>query len=388
MLSVANPKGFDALMCSPHFLTVKIQLQTLSGGYKAELTNRFIDGQVTVDADAEITRALDLTLFDPERKVSLDPNVASTTGIFIADMIKVWYIIESPDRKIKFQIPLFTGPIDAVERDEVFIKVKAMGKERLSLSNSWAAKTYKKGQRKTGVILDILKGEIGETYAYVPTSNAKLPTDTKLTREKSPWIVAKAIARTLSRNLIYDADGTAITKSKPTKKTYTFTEKNVTENPRISYDLENVINIVQVIGKKPSKNKAKIVYTAVAPPGHPLSPINLGRPGAPRYLWTVIEDPNISSKVEAKNLATSTLARGLLAGVDVQFAGIPNPRLQEFDIVGIDVNGVQAQFELKKFTIPLNAGVDSGYGYLTRQKPRANPGKGKTKAKTSAKRSR
>lgn len=383
MFRLSDPKGFDELMCSPHFLTVKVQLVTLTGSYKADYTDRFMDGVVSVDADAAVTRALDLTLFDPFRQVALDPTTPSKTGIFIADMLKVWYVIESPDRMQKYTVPVFTGPIDDVERDEVFIKIKALGKESLGLNNSWAARTYKKGQRKTDVIKRILRDEIGETSVYIPSSTQKLTSDTKLNREKSPWVVAKALVKTMGKRLVYDADGTAVAKKLGRTSTYKFTERNLTAHPKISYDLSVVTNVVLVVGKKPKKGKKKVQYTAVAPKSHPLSPTNLGRPGAGRYLWTIVEDQNLTSVAACKALAKKLLAQGLLAGVDVQFSGIPNPRLHELDIVSIDVNGVKAQFPLRKFTIPLRAGADASYGYLSRSKPRANPGRGGVRSRVT-----
>lgn len=377
MFKVSDPKGFDALMASAHFLTVKVQLMTLAGTYKTDLTDQFMDGLVTVDSTAQVTRALDLTIFDPDRRVSLDPNMPSKTGVFIADMIKVRYVIESPDKSIRFDIPVFTGVIDDVDRDDIFIKIKALGKERLSIGNSWTARTYKKGQLKTGVIRSILLDEIGEASCSVPASSQKLAADTKLNREKSPWVVAKSLTGTLNRYLMYDADGTAVTKTRSTKSAFKFTNKTVTSNPKISYDLSNVINTVQVVGQTTGKAKKKITVTIKAANGHPLSPVNLGLPGKPRYLWTVIEDTNLTSITACKAIANKTLAQGLLAGVDVQFTGIPNPRLQEDDVVSIDVNGVQATWRLKKFTIPLMAGVDASYGYLRSMKPTANPGRGR-----------
>ena len=383
MFKVSDPKGFDTLMQSPHFLRVEVRLMTLAGTAKSDLTEQFMDGMITVDSAAQVTRALDLTIFDPDRKVSLDPNMPSRTGVFIADVVKVRYIIESPDRLKSFDIPVFTGVIDDVDRDDVFIKIKALGKERLSLGNSWTARTYKKGQLKTGVIKSILLDEIGEASCSVPTAKAKLAADTKLNREKSPWVVAKSLASTLNRYLMYDADGTPVARVRSQKSTFKFTDKNVTSNPKISYDLSQVVNIVQVVGQTTGKSKKKITVTVKAANGHPLSPVNLGLPGKPRYLWEVIEDTNYTSIAECKAVANRRLAQGLLAGVDVQFTGIPNPRLQEGDIVSIDVNGVQATWRIRKFTIPLTAGVDASYGYLKSMKPTANPGRGRGQKSTT-----
>ncbi len=365
----AGRKAILRLMREPHNIKMRISLLSLDHDYLRDLTPHFADGSVTIDAGAETSRALDLALFDPFNKVDISPDSPSRSSVYIAAMIKVVYVIGDPTWSEQYSIPIFCGPIDDVERDNAYLSVKCLGKESLSLNNAWHAKTFKKGEKKTDVIREVLRRYAGETKFNIPNLKAVLPNDIKLNREKSPWSVAQKIAKSMGMQLFYDGRGYATLRKRPKNPVLTLDESLLTSFPKASYDLENVINAVQVIGKKPKKAKKKIKYTAVAQRRHPLSPWRLGRGTAPRYLWLVIEDDSIESKKEAKRIAKRELGQGLLAGIEVTADAIPHPALQELDPVKYKCGDFSSRAPLRKFTIPMTAGDDSSYGYLRRARP-------------------
>lgn len=369
-ISQASLNSLITLLRQPHFISINIRLLTLQHEYKQDLSKQFVSGSVSVDMDADITRALDLTLFDPSRKIHVDPDTSSSTAVFIADMISIVYTIQNPSRTQTFNIPIFTGPIDDVNRDDTFLYLKCVGKEKLSLDNLWIAKTYRKNARKTDVIRDILRWRIGETRIQVPTLSSRLPNDLKLTREKVPWTTAKSLAAGMGYYLFYDGRGYAtMRRTSGAKSILTFDDRYITERPQVDYDLTAVKNVVEVIGSKPKKAKTNIKYVAVAPASHPLSPYRLGRNGVPRYIFESIQDDSIDTKAEAKNLATRRLNGYLLSGYDVQWNGAPVPFLEEYDIVRVNSGDVNAYVHLRKFTIPL--GIEpASYGHLRKIKPR------------------
>ncbi len=363
-------KALDAQLAKAHNIRFRIRLLDLDHRYLKDLSDLFMDGAVSVDAEAEVTRALDLTLLDPFQKVHLDPNSPGRSSIFIADMISVVAIITDPYMTKTWSIPIFCGPIDDVKRDDVYLDIKCLGKEALSIDNAWKGKTFKKGEKKTDVIIEIMRRYAGETKFNIPNLKARLPNDVKLNREKSPWSVAKKIAATMGMQLFYDGRGYLCLRKRPKKTVFTFTADMCSTYPEVEYDLEKTINAVEVIGKKPKKSKKKIRYRAVAQRRHPLSPWRLGRGNAPRYLWMVIEDDSIESKKEAKKVARRHLEQGLMAGVDITWDGIPHYRLQELDPTRVKVGDVNERGPIKKFTIPMIAGDDSSFGYLSRARPR------------------
>jgi hypothetical protein len=366
----AKEKRLDALLKSAHTLKIRVRLLDLDHNYIKDLSDCFVDGAVTIDANADVTRALDMTLFDPQGKIHIEPDSPHRTSIFIADMISVVYVVMTPDKSEVFHIPVFCGPIDKVDRDDMFISVKCLGKESLSLTNLWRGRTFKHGQTKTFVIERILRDMVGETKLSIPTKDSRIASDLKLNREKRPWEVAKNLARSMGYQLFYDGRGVAQMRKMNHNPAFVFRTDMVTTEPTMSWDLSKAINAVDVIGAKPKKSKRKVQYRAIADQSRPLSPWRLGRGGVPRYLWTEVQDDSLRTKAECKDIGDKLLKQGLLAGVDVKFDGIPHPRLQELDICRIDTEQVSATFPIKQFTIPLVAGDDATYGYLRRQRPR------------------
>jgi hypothetical protein len=366
----SEEKTLDSLMTSAHGLVIRVRIMDLNHKHKKDMTQYFADGQVTIDTEAEVTRALDLTLLDPLHRVNLDPDDPSETSIFIADMISIVYVVIDPYRKNNFEIPIFCGPVSAVERDDVEISVKALGKESLGLANVWDGRTFKEGQEKTTVIKQILRDIMGETKLDVKDRAAKLPQDQKLNSEDKPWTVAKKIAGSMNMQLFYDGRGVAVLRKRSSTPVVTLDEQWLTTEPQPSYDLSAVINAVKVIGGTPKKAKDPVKAKAVAKRSHPLSPWRLGRGGVPRYLWTTIQDDSLRTKKECKDLAQKVLQNGLLAGVTASADGIPCVRLQELDVVRYKTEHTTIHAPLKKFTIPLLGGQDATYGYVRKIRPR------------------
>lgn len=374
MMSTGQTKALndelDDLLVSAHTIKIKVRLLDLDHNYLDDFSDRFADGMVSVDMDAEVTRALDLTLFDPFKEVRLDPDEPGRTSVFASNMISIVFIVMNPTRTKTWNIPVFCGPIDDVSRDDVWIDIKCLGKESLSITNLWRGKTYKKNQQKTDVIRSILKVLVGETKLSIPDRKNKLPDEKKLNRASKPWLVAKALAQTMGFQLFYDGRGYAVMRKISDRPVIKFNEKWITAKPKVAYDLSTTINAVEVIGKKPKKGKKTPRAVLVAPKSHPLSPWRLGRGGVPRYLWTSVQDDGLRTKKECKDLARKLLNRGLLEGISVTYNAIPHPRLQEGDVVAVKTDRVDTKHVARKFTIPLVAGDDATHGYLKRMKPR------------------
>ena len=373
--------AIDELMASAHNLYIRLQLLDLNHTYIDDLSGNFVDGQVSIDAEADITRACDLTLFDPFGKVQIEPNSPQKTAIYIAHMIRVIYVITSPDRSQMYEIPVFTGPIDAVSRDDFYLKVKCLGKESLSLNALWRGKQFKKGQLKTYIIKYVLQKLLGETKFNLATDNAKIGDSMKLNRATIPWKMLKKLASGMGYALFYDGRGVVQMRKKSHTTTYVFKARNMTSVPDVTYDLKKTINAVEVIGKK--KRRKTVGAKAVAQRTHKLSPWKLGRgnPVVPRYLWKQIKDTSIRSHREAAQVAKAELKRGLISGVDVKFDGLPNPRLEEWDPCSINTPDIQEGFIMKRFTIPLVAGDNASYGYLKKFAPKAQVKKKRDKGK-------
>lgn len=350
------------LLRTAHSIRVVIQLQTLSGNYVKDLTPYLQAGQVNVRYGEQVTRAVDLTLFDPFQRIQLDPDDPTRTSVGMADLIRITYVVQDPETKESFNIPIFCGPVDDVSRDRISLKVTCVGKESLAIDNSYVGKIYKKGAKKTDVIKHILRYIMGETNYQIPNLSARLPADWRLSQGMIPWDSAKALARGMGYQLFYDGRGVCRMRIPPRKALHTFNDYWVTDTPEIGYSTDGIINTVIVKGGKPKKAKTNASYTAIAPAAHPLSPARLGRNGVPRYLYTVVEDSSLKSVAACKTRALQVLSRGLLMGFDAQWDALPLPLLEEGDVVHIDSSGLNATVVLTEFSIPLTIGSGS-YGY-------------------------
>lgn len=358
------------LLHTSHIIRMSVQVCTLGGEYTKDLSSLLMSGQVNIDTTQQVTRAADLTIFDPFKKIQLDPDDPSKISTGMSDLIKIVYIVIDPETKDAFNIPIFCGPVDSVSRDATSLKITAVGKESLAIGNSYVGKIFKKNAKKTDVIKWILANIIGENKYQIPDLAAKLPADWRLSQGDIPWDACVKLARGMGYQLFYDGRGVARMRKPGGKSLFTFDDNWVSSSPSISYDATQVVNVVVVKGGKPKKAKTNVGYTAIAPASHPLSPQRLGRNGVPRYLFgSAIEDSSLISTAECKATATANLNRGLVLGFNAQWTGLPMPLLEESDMVSIDSGGLKATIALNTFAIPLTIGP-STYGYTRSLKPR------------------
>jgi hypothetical protein len=381
VIKVSNAKTATVLevLARTHNIRISVRLLDLDHNLIDDLSDMFVSGQVNFDATADITRSLDLTLFDPFRSVALDPGSPSATGVYIAYMIQIEYVVEDPwnltplGLPIEYTIPLFTGPIDDVDREPVYVKIKALGKERLALDNVWKVITYSGTAKKWSVIKHLINEVAGESRAIagLPTNNnERLGDPLELTRDQRPMAVARKLANELGYQLFFDGRGFPIMRPWPDgNPSFIFKMNHLSGEPTVAYDMARIVNAVEVIGKAPAKGMTAPQYIAVAAPSHPLSPQNLGRAGHPRYLWKKMNVNGRTADAVTK-VALQELRDGLLAGVDVKFDGLPIPLLEESDLGRLETDEIAQDFKYKKWSIPLTPDTAS-YGYLRMSQARA-----------------
>jgi hypothetical protein len=401
-LSTAQDEDFRALLCTHH--TIEVTLQVLDLDHAAigdAISARLIDGQVTVDADAEVTRGLDLDLLDPTGALHLDSGSPDDGAMFADRMIQVKYATINPLWTKRYVTPIFTGPLTKLERSGAIVKVEAQGKEVFGLNPAWNEKSWKKGTKTTAVIRYILTEMMGEAAnrVHIPDLKKTLPRNVSVGGDKLPWQVAKSLAASLGYQLFYDGNGHCWMRKNPTGSVFTFatgTGGSIKTDIDAGFSIENLVNAVEVLGKKPKKRKGHTTKKrphakVVANRSHPLSPYwpdGLGRPGGPRFFPLVIEDDGIETDKEAKDRANRALRSGLLEGVDVSFDSLVIPHLQELDVVKAKSEKWQGSFRLRQFAIPLTAGGDMTVGYVRNVKPTVSKIRMRAKRTTKRERSR
>lgn len=371
-LSRKEYKKFCKLLLSNHYLYIRVQLLDLSHNYIDDLSDRLVDGQVNVDADADVTRTLDMVLFDPRKSVSLSSNSPAKTALDVDRMLKVWYCIAPPDMSTWYNVPVFCGPITDMERNGTLISVVASGKESMLFASMWKTRTFKKGLTKTTVLKRILN-LAGETKVSIPDLDERIPRNLSLGLESAPWPQGRSLAVGLKRQLFYDGRGVARLRLIPAKSVWKFNNNVLKTEPKIGYDMEDFHNAVMVVGAKPKGAKKRIRIRRVAGRSHPLSPFKFIRNGIPGYRPLVIKDDGIRSKSKARAVAKRELNAALIQSVDVQFDSLVIPHLEPLDCCQLDTPEFSMDFQLRKFTIPLVASGVSNIGTIKRAIPSRRP---------------
>jgi hypothetical protein len=371
-LSAATLRSFQLALTGHHEIRVRVNIQDLAGNSLGNVSDRLVDGQVNVDADAEVTRSASFTLLDPDRALPFDSTAPTSAALYLDRMMHASYDVLVGGSFV--QIPVFTGPVTKLSRSDTQVVVEAQGKEALAMGAIWTPLTLPKGMPKLTALSKLLRDHAGETLFSIPGSTAKLSGPLSIPRSGRPWDFAQRIARSMNRQLYYSGDGVCRMRTVPGTSMYTFTDQHLTSRAQISYTTDNLANIVHVTGKQPAgpttvKGATEAVMAAptalaVAPASHPLSPLKLGRNGVARYLLLPIQDDSIGTISEAQALADLRLAQSLLQSVDASFTTIPVPHLDPLDMCTLASASASTTFALRQFSLPLVAGPDMTVGWL------------------------
>lgn len=367
-LSTSGLAQLNAALASHHSISISVYVLNMAGAKMADLSARFLDGQVNINATAAVTRSCTLSLLDPERSLQFDSNSPSDGAVYVDRMVQVQYSVRSPTMS-QVTIPVFTGPLVKMSRTDDVVNIEAQGKESLGTGMVWSPRTYTKNWRKRDVIMSILQTRAGETKFSFPDFDEKLTVNYSIGRENTPWGVAKHIATGMGLHLFYDGRGVARLERYPQTSVFHFKTGNggtVMTAPEVTYSTENLKNTILVKGAVPKGAKTPIEYPAFAPLSHPLSPWKLGRNGTPRYLVETIENTSIKSIAQARELAERVLRDRLLQEVDVRFDALPIPHIEESDVVRVYTDEFNSAFRLNEFSIPLTTKALMSVGYRNR----------------------
>jgi hypothetical protein len=371
------------LLLTHHRVDIRLELMDLSHKHTGNISDMLLSGQVNIDTTADSTsRSASLELLDPYFKLKLDDDAPNDGALYFNKMVRVTFIISTPDREKSYFIPIFTGPLTKLDRSGALLNVEAQGKEILASANIWRAKTYKKRLKKTDIIEQVMRaaGEVSGKMQLVKRDN-RMGNNVSATRKTTFWALAVKIARSLRLQLFYDGRGVLRLRKMPSKTTFTFNGKSLVTEPDTGYDSQENYNSVIIIGGKRKGARKKLTYKRVAPSNHPMSPKNLGRNGTKRFIPLVIEDDSIKSRKAARKLAQKELQNALRQDVEVAFDSLPIPFLEENDLCRFNTENSSGSFRLQKMSIPLTAGGSSSIGYLRRVSPKKGPSKGKKKRK-------
>lgn len=287
-------------------------------------------------------------------------------------------------------VPVFWGPITGLEQDGNQVTIHGSGKEVLGLAPSLFFRTLKlaKGTQRVTAIRKIMQA-IGEARFSLPESSDRITNTWSLGKHAEPWKSAVALAKYTAgsgRQLFYDGAGRLKMRKYPAKPVWTFRGGEggtLVSAPKVSYDMSAARNTVEVIGH--GKVRA-VAY----PSSGPLSPWELRRNGARRFLGEVVEDDQIGKNSTAAKIANDTLAKLLSVTTTFEFESLVIPHIEEGDRIAVIVPDVRAtgparlvtgqryEFSIQTFTIPLTSGeamsigINRNVSWRTRRKGHIN----------------
>lgn len=369
-LNSTDLRLFNLSLSTHHSVRVTVQMLSLTHAYLGDLTSRLLDGQVNIDADAEVTRSATLQLNDPDHTLQLDSTAPTDGALFYDRMIRVVYSVKSELLPRWVDVPIFCGPITHMARTADVVNVECQGKEVLHLppAVAWFTHTYAKGWARAALVRTLMVDYAGESKFSIPAFGDKTSAAVNVTSESNLWAVVKAVNGSFAtRHLFYDGRGVLVMRSTPKTSTYTFKTGpggNITTVPQITYDLANVRNVVRVKGAIPKGKKSPVTATVGLPSTHPLNHYRMGRNGKPRALLEVVTDDNIKTTTDAKRVATARVNALAREAVDVQFDALVVPHLEPEDIYTLKTADVSMTARYKRATIPLKSYTGT-IGYLS-----------------------
>lgn len=367
--SAAQLASFKNLINTHHVVTARIQVLDLNHNHLGDLTNRFLAGQVDIDITSDVSRTLDMDILDPFYELGMDVANPNNGSMFMDKMIRCYYCVSPPNMSMSYDVPVFTGPINKMDRKGPILSVEAQGKERLALTTLRNALTYNKNKRVTSVIKDMLD-LTGETRYNITTNTSRTTSVHAYAKDVTYWASAQSLASSLGYHMYYDGLGTLQLRPRVSSSVWSFNDANLLSYPQPGYTLDNVFNVVEVTGATPKGAKRAVGYRAVADRSHPLSPWTIGRGGQPRSIIHVVQDTSVRTTAKAKALALRTLKADLLMSLDTQFDALPNPLLEEYDPYRITTPTWADSGALQKMSLPLTADGVSSIGSNRKVTPR------------------
>lgn len=359
-LSAADQERFHRGLVGPsHAVRQMVRLLDMDHNVLSEVTGRVLSGQVDVDAGSDSLRSLSgFTVLDHDGALNLDTGNPNSGGLYLDRMLQVRYGVWSPELPRWVDVPVFTGPITQLSRDGDVVSLSAVDKSSLLRTPASFARTWKKGTRKTTIVRELL-ASMGEQFLEIPDWPDKTVAPVSIASKSVVWDFLQSLVRSFGDvRLAYDGRGYLVLKRHSGNVRWTFRSGDggsLVTMPKVAYNTAEVANFVVVQGGIPKGGKANLVKVAHTPKAHPLSAVNLGRGGKPRYIRLDIEDDAITDPKRAQALANNTLAQRQNGAVQVDFDALVIPHLEPWDVVAVAPPEWTWRMQLDKFSVPLGA---------------------------------
>lgn len=339
-----------------------IRLETLDHEPVADVSERFVDGTVTVDVDAEadgVMWSLSLSLLDPDRTLGMDTFDPTEGQAFRDRLVRVWYGVWVDELDRWVHCPIFTGPVTKPSREDGgVLTIEAQSKERLGLGYGWTERTWNRGAQRIAVIRTMMRELAGETKFRLPSRwPARLLDELSLPRRATPWVHTSKVNEPMGSQLYYDARGNCTVRRVPVTGAVWYGPDIVPTPPKVGYDNLTDVNTVEVKGATPSGGKGQLTALEFVESWHPKSPSRMGRGGRGRYLLEAIEDDTLKKQSEVDAVARRRKRELMVEEATVEFDAAPIPYIEPLDLGYLAAGGHHVSFRHRRWTMPVGDGM-------------------------------
>lgn len=344
----------------------------------ADLTPpKIISGAVQVDAQASVTRSLNLVCLDPFHKLQFDANSPASGSLYADNFVSIEYGVYIIGTDSWIDVPVFWGPLTDFQRQGPEVTIEAQGKETLGLDPHLVRHGYTlhRGMTIANAVKNVMN-RVGETRYHLETMSGRLHKHRAVAPGEAPWTIVAGGGIDSSGNnkpalvhkvnghamLYYNGIGRLTHRSRNAGHVFTFHTHQLLDQPGFHFDILNVRNHVEVKGGVPKKSKHHFRGHATLPDVHPLSPYALRRNGQPRYMVQFFESDSLKSDAQCRAQAQAILAAHSSEGLEASFDCFPVPHLEEWDHVALEGPGYSVSFPISTFTIPLTTDAPMSVG--------------------------
>jgi len=354
-------------------------LDLSDGSHLTSLTPKHLDGQVTFDTTAEVSRVLTCSVADPKNALGFDPHDPSEAPLHYSRELRVIdsrYIDELDDW---VDDPVFTGAIFNFNRDGGQVDLTAHGRERRGLAPAAvnSAHHFPKKSKITDAIRWLL-ASMGDVNAHVPDLAHTLPHDLTIHPLDQAWPHVKHLAASLDQYVFYDGAGRFQMRPHSQRPVFNF-HRAILGNVAVARTVDGFFNTYLVLGPKPHAPKKRVSGTATLgdPPPAPvkagqasrkrvtgtavidgtLSPADLSRNGVGLHLVSKVERQHLKTNAQAQKIANRLLREHATTRTDLTFDSMPVPPLEEHDMVSVtDDSFGTARLRMRQWVLPLSGG--------------------------------
>lgn len=346
-------------LCDTHWRRVEVHLLELdTGKHISDLSDRLLDGDVTYDITADVTRTLDLRLVDTHRgNLGFDPVDASRSPVHRS---KALHVIDSrfiPALGAWVDWPVFWGPVWDFARDGAEIMVTGHSLERQALGSVWQTFSFKAHKAKTTDCIRRLLAAVGDINAAVPDLPHTIPHDLVLHSTDQVWPHVKELAASIDHHVFYSGAGRFVMRSYNQKPVYHFHRSLLGPVKPTRGTIAH--NVWLVLGPNPKGPKPR--PRGVATLGGSSSPAGLSRHGVPHRLVQKIERQHLKTNADAQKIANRLAREHGVVHTGLAFDSLPLPHLEEYDMVGVeDATMGTTRVRMRQWNLPLGGGPSGG----------------------------